>query len=268
MSDKAPLEKRSAADQFLDTLLDALDERQAARQRKLPRSGFHAARDESLPPDQALGSRSRAAAPQPALIRAGALGRTNLSPQAQPTVVPGAEGTALPSRQPSIQLDCSLWRLMAVVATLLVLVNVPLNRQGVSLARMLPDSASLIIRDGLILKGSGPEIYVLGDGRLRWISSMDAFEHLGFNWRDVHLVDDGLLARFEQGPPIHVLLKCEGSPHIYRVENQRKRWIKNIDSFLAEGHVWRDVHFVSCDCLRSMADGPPIPEDAGPPPQP
>lgn len=268
MSDKTPLEKRSAADQFLDTLLDALDERQAARQRQSPHSGSQPARDESLPPDQALGSRSRAATLQPALVRAGALGRTPPSAQAQPTAVPDAEETALPPRQPSIQLDRSLWRLMAVVAALLLLVNVPLNRHGVSLARMLPDSASLIIRDGLILKGSGPEIYVLEDGKLRWISSMDAFEHLGFEWREVHLVDDGFLTRFEQGPPIHVLLKCEGSPHIYRLENQRKRWIRDIDTFVAEGHVWRDVRIVSCDYLRSIADGPPIPEDAGPPPQP
>jgi hypothetical protein len=161
-----------------------------------------------------------------------------------------------------------LLRFLVLVAVLVVAVNVPVNRYGVSLARILPDSASLVIRDGLVLKGDGPEIYVLQNDRLRWISSMDAFEHLGLRWGDVHVVEDAFLERFEVGPPLHVLLKCDGSPHIYRLENDQKRWIKDIDTFLAEGHMWDDVKFVSCGYLRNIPDGAPIPEDAGPPPQP
>jgi len=65
-----------------------------------------------------------------------------------------------------------------------------------------------------------------------------------------------------------VLLKCEGSPHIYALENGQKRWIKDISTFDTEGYVWQDVKSVSCDYLRDLPDGPPIPEDAGPPPQP
>jgi uncharacterized protein YjhX (UPF0386 family) len=151
---------------------------------------------------------------------------------------------------------------------LVVVVNIPVTRYGISLARIMPDSASLIIRDGLVLKGSGPEIYILQDDKLRWISSMDAFEHLGLTWKDVHLVDDAFLVRLEQRWPIHVLSKCNDSPHIYRLENDQKRWIKDIDTFTAEGHVWEDVRFVSCQYLRDLPDGPPIPEDAGPPPEP
>ena len=161
-----------------------------------------------------------------------------------------------------------LGRLLILVAVLVILVNIPVTRYGVSLARILPDSASLIIREGLVLKGSGPEIYVLENDKLRWISSMDAFEHLGLTWEDVHVVEDEFLAKFEKGAPIHVLLKCRTSPHIYRLENEEKRWIRDIDTFVAEGHVWDDVRFVSCQYLRDMPDGPPIPEDAGAPPQP
>jgi hypothetical protein len=159
-------------------------------------------------------------------------------------------------------------RLLILVVVLIVLVNIPVTRYGVSLARILPETASLIIRDGLVLKGNSPEIYVLEEHRLRWISSMDAFEHLGLTWQDVHVVEDGFLDKFEKGRPIHVLLKCRTSPHIYRLENQEKRWIRDIDTFLAEGHVWDDVRFVSCEYLRDLPDGPTIPEDAGPPPQP
>jgi hypothetical protein len=181
---------------------------------------------------------------------------------------PGDEGWEPPPRQPSIQMGKMIGRLAILMVVLIVAVNIPVTRYGVSLARIMPESSSLIIRDGLVLKGSGPEIYMLENNQLRWISSLDAFEHLGLTWEDVHVVEDSFLAKFERGRPIHVLLKCSASPHIYRLENNQKRWIKDIDTFLAEGHVWEDVRFVSCDYLRSIPDGPPIPEDAGPPPQP
>jgi hypothetical protein len=154
------------------------------------------------------------------------------------------------------------------MAVLIVLINIPLDAHLVSLARHLPDSSSLVIRDGLVLKGSGDAIYILQQDRLRWISSLDAFEHLGLSWNNVHLVDDSFLERFEFGRPIHVLLKCYDSGHIYRLENGRKRWIKDIATFESEGHVWSDVRMVDCAYLRSLSDGLPIPEDAGQPPSP
>jgi len=182
--------------------------------------------------------------------------------------LPGEEGWTPPPPLPSIGLGRTLGRLLLVLAVLVVLINIPINRYGTSLARIMPDTAALVIRDGLVLKGSGPEIYVLEDGKLRWISSLEAFEFFGYRWEQVHVVDDSFLEQFEKGKPIHVLLKCQGSPHIYALENGQKRWIKDIPTFEAEGYKWEDVKIVSCDYLRSLPDGPPIPEDAGPPPQP
>ncbi|MGC8787908.1 MAG: hypothetical protein ACP5Q1_10830, partial [Anaerolineae bacterium] len=49
--------------------------------------------------------------------------------------------------------------------------------------------------------------------------------------------------------------------------HRQKRWIKDIDTFVAEGHVWEDVCLVSCGYLRSILEGPPIPEDASQPPE-
>lgn len=71
---------------------------------------------------------------------------------------------------------------------------------------------------------------------------------------------------YDEPPPI--LLKCRQSPHIYLLEDGQKRWIDTIDTFTARGYVWRDVSFITCDDLRMIPDGIPIPEDAGPPPQP
>jgi hypothetical protein len=248
MSDRTPGQKPTNPAQILDLLLDALLERQAKR--------------------QAQPERPAASPVTPAGRPAPSSGGEMIRPQRAGRPDSGEEGWEPPQRVPSMNLDRALSRFLLLVVLLVALINVPVNRYGVSLARMIPESASLIIRDGLVLKGSGPEVYILQNDKLRWISSLDAFEHLGLDWGDVHIVDDAFLGRFEQGRPIHVLLKCDQSPHIYRLENGQKRWIKDIATFEAEGHVWEDVRFVSCDYLRSIPDGPPIPEDAGPPPTP
>jgi len=65
-----------------------------------------------------------------------------------------------------------------------------------------------------------------------------------------------------------VLLKCYGSPHVYLLEDGKKRWIKDIPTFRARGFRWADVREVPCEDLRQVPDGPPIPPDAGPPPIP
>jgi hypothetical protein len=160
-------------------------------------------------------------------------------------------------------------RLALGLLVAIVLINIPFNRHGTTLATAMPDSRSLIIRDGLVVKEESDErIYVYQDDRFRWISSLDAFEHFGYTWGDVHIVEEGFLGDYEIGPPLHVLLKCDASPHIYRLEGGKKRWIVDIEAFEAEGHVWEDVRFVTCRYLRGLPDGETIPPGHGPPPQP
>jgi hypothetical protein len=279
--------KPSTTEQILDLLLDALLERQADRQ----------AQRESIGPDLATKPPVESETPPPSLepgvvprdwerSSAGQDPRESTIKGYEPSagshekkpdsgekpasreLRPGdAEWTA-PPRLPSINLGRTLGRLLLALVVLVVLVNVPVNRHGTSLARIMPDTAALVIRDGLVLKGSGPEIYVLENNQLRWISSLEAFEFFGYRWEQVHIVDDNFLGNFEKGQPLHVLLKCDGSPHIYALENGQKRWIKDISTFEAEGYVWDDVKMVACSYLRGLPDGPPIPADAGPPPKP
>ena len=245
MNERPTSPKPSSTEQILDLLLDALLERQAARQAQEEPD-----LDRMIPPSPA---------PQPT---------TEPSVQEPIAEKPAEESRTSPPPLPSINLGRTLGRLLLALAVLVVVINVPISRYGASLARIMPDTAALVIRDGLVLKGSGSDIYVLEDDKLRWISSLEAFEFFGYRWDQVHVVDDGFLEQFEPGRPIHILLKCEGSPHIYALEDGQKRWIKDIPTFEAEGYVWEDVKLVSCDYLRDLPDGLPIPEDAGPPPQP
>jgi hypothetical protein len=296
MNQRAPSAKPSRTDQILDLLLDALLERQAARERQdrpVPVPGktsipLDRRPEPPLPPPASSGQADMPAEPEPTGEKAKAKEQPIASRPPEPAPPPKASQAVPPPEEkevpqeskpseedvtpaaplPSINLGHTLGRLLLSLAILVVLVNIPVNRYGTSLARIMPDSAALVIRDGLVLKGSGPDIYVMENNKLRWISSLEAFEFFGYEWDQVHIVDDSFLEEFEKGKPIHVLLKCQGSPHIYALENGKKRWIKDIPAFEAAGYVWDDVKFVTCDYLRRLPDGTPIPEDAGPPPQP
>jgi hypothetical protein len=285
---------RTTTDQILDLLLEALLERQQARQQPRqaeippasapPRASALAdepqildvepARETSVEAETAeptsveetLPEETPAATAEPAAVEETPPGEALEETAApQPDVAPPA---GLPPPHAGAGLAPMLARLFVVLVVLVIIVNIPFNRYGTNLARALPDSAALVIRDGLLLKSSGEEVYVLQDNRLRWITTLDAFTHYGYQWSSVHVVEDAFLERFERGLPIHLLLKCRASPHVYALEDGQKRWIKDIPTFEAQGYLWEEIKFISCEELRRLPDGPPIPEDAGPPPQP
>lgn len=279
MSDANRPDDRTKTEQILDLLLDALLERQTARRRAADAARADAARAQVASPAAPSPAQPTAAAPA-APEQAPAVAATPRPPVTEPrrTAPPRERAPRRPAPDevgwtpaepvPSIHLHRILWRLLAFVLAMALFINIPLTRHGVSLARLLPDSDALVIRDGLVLKGPGPEIYQLQDDKLRWISSMDAFDALGLTWDDVHVVDEQLLARFEQGEPIHVLVGCHDSPHIFLHEGPVKRWIKDIPTFRDRGYYWEDIHWIDCDALRDIPDGLPIGDNAGTPPQP
>lgn len=276
-------ENRSTTDQILDLLLDALQERQSSRQQ----ADEHMTEAPTMPQSSSIGSETELPAePSPADDETLEDEYPEDEPSAQveePESAAAVEGEgeaeaewepslfkepAPPEPLPSIQLDRMLRRLAVAVGVLIILINIPFNGSGLSLARAMPDAQSLVIRDGLVFKGSGERIYVLADGQKRWITSLEAFDYFGYRWEQVNVVDDSFLDQFEDGRPLYVLLKCQNSPHIYALEDGQKRWIKDIPTFEARGFVWDDVKFVSCGELRRLPTGTPIPPDAGPSPEP
>jgi hypothetical protein len=168
------------------------------------------------------------------------------------------------SPQPETSEGRSLGQIMVILVVLLVLVNIPISHYGAGLAQIIPDATAIVIDDGLILKGSGPKIYVLENYKLRWISSPEAFNYY-FRQHNVQIVEDSLLEQLGKGQPIHRLVKCQGSPYVYALENGLKRWVKDPPA-QNKSKPWDAVRLVSCDHLRNLPDGLPIPEDAGSPP--
>jgi hypothetical protein len=260
-------ENRSTTDQILDLLLVALQERQSSRQQEDSQTTEAPIPPESSPIVPQAEVPAETVPPENELpLPAGELESEGDAEAEWDTAL--LKEPAPPEPLPSIQLDKMLRRLAIAVTILIILINIPFNRSGLSLARAMPDAQSLIIRDGLVLKGSGEKIYVLENNQKRWITSLEAFEWFGYRWEQVNVVDDAFLDRFVDGRPLYVLLKCQNSPHIYALEDGQKRWIKDIPTFEAEGFVWEDVKFVSCGELRRLPTGTSIPPDAGPSPEP
>ncbi len=191
------------------------------------------------------------------------------SPQNPPARKPVEDAGPAPLAATSSHAAALMARLAVGVLLVVVLINIPLNTQGIALARSIPSSASLVIANGLLVKEeNSPDIWVYQDEQFHWITSLEAFDHYRYLWRNVHIVEPGFLNQFEKGSPIYVLLKCPDSPHVYRLEAGQKRWIVDIPTFEAEGYIWQDVKFVSCNYLRLFPDGDSIPPGRGTPPPP
>jgi len=160
-----------------------------------------------------------------------------------------------PASQSGPNMGRSLGQIFIILVVLLVLVNIPFNSYSTGLAQLMPQSTAIVIREGLLFKGSGPETYVVDNYKLRQVSPEAMNEFFG-HYRKINTVEDSLLQQFGQGPPVHWLLQCRTKPDVYAVEDGHKR---RIIAPLPNGvNSWDKVNFVSCSYLERLPDGPPI----------
>jgi hypothetical protein len=270
-------ERRSRLDLLLDLLADEVAERLQLRSEGQRAETEPRAQD--VPPIVAASSVPEAnLAPASELASMPAPEPTTefvpdltIAPAPEASLAPAAGPTTkfVPEIAPASHAAALMVRLALGVFIIIVLINIPLNAQGTALARSIPSTASLIIRNGLVVKEStSPDIWVYREGAFHRIADLEAFEQLGYRWQDVHIVNPGFLTPFAKGSPRYVLLKCASSPHFYRIEAGRKRWIVDIPTFEAEGYIWQDLKVVPCADLRDLPDGESIPPGHGAPPPP
>ncbi len=96
-----------------------------------------------------------------------------------------------------------------------------------------PDGSNVTFNDGVLLKGSSTALYVLADGKKRWIRSPRTFHGLGYESEDVTTVSDGTLSVYSNGPDVHSsaihpngsLIRAAGATSIYLIDGGQKRKI-------------------------------------------
>jgi hypothetical protein len=107
-----------------------------------------------------------------------------------------------------------------------------------------------------LVKGSGPEVFLIQNGTRRWITDSKSFDAYGFKFRDVKEIFDSELNKYPMGTPISndgTLLKGSGS-QIYMIVDGTRRLIPARVSDKYQLYS-KKVHRVSDRNLFSIPEG-------------
>jgi hypothetical protein len=122
------------------------------------------------------------------------------------------------------------------------------------------------LADGNLLRGTGPEVYVMDSGRKRHITSQDSFAACGYGWDAVYTIPDSLLNAIPTGssisgppcprlyPPPGALIRGSGDP-VYVMQGGLKRHVPNSTTFYAQGFLWGNVNHIPASSLNAIATG-------------
>lgn len=101
-----------------------------------------------------------------------------------------------------------------------------------------------------LLKGSGPEVYVVEDGIRRWIPNPTIFSAYLFDWNKVKFVTDDVLNNYPKGANVSntfingTLVKSDKNPRVYVWDNTKFRWISDPYIFSSNNFSWGDIIIV------------------------
>jgi len=116
-----------------------------------------------------------------------------------------------------------------------------------------------------LIKGTGPEVYVLENGVRRWISDPETFEYFHYKWTNIKTISDALLVSYPQGDdlskysdyPEGTLLKGSG-PEVYLIELGKRRWFPNPAIFEGNNFGWKYIYGIDDDDLEDFDQGDDI----------
>jgi hypothetical protein len=108
---------------------------------------------------------------------------------------------------------------------------------------------------------SDPKVYLLLGSTKYWIASEAVFNTLKYSWNWIEDISDSLLAKYSTGSeitdttkhPNYTLIKYKNSPKVYRLEDGKKRHIKNEKAFNNLKYRWDRI--VTIDASETYPDG-------------
>src|SRR5215831_4112262 len=126
----------------------------------------------------------------------------------------------------------------------------------------LPEPSSVVVAAppamGGLIRGSGPEVFMVIAGSRHWIPNESTFDALGLDWNAVQSVPDSRLNDIPRGadyPSLsHRLVKGSG-PATFLLEGGWRRWIPDEQTFNARGFHWDDIQTISDEELNSIPVG-------------
>lgn len=115
--------------------------------------------------------------------------------------------------------------------------------------------------DGMLLKGRGPEVYVIEHGAKRWIPNPATFKKLFYDSGKITKVSEDILNNYPKGNNIGndfsdgALIRSGKSPKVYLYDNGKLRWITDPDVFNSNNFVWENIIVVPVSIVSSKRKG-------------
>ncbi len=97
------------------------------------------------------------------------------------------------------------------------------------------------------------KVYVISQGKRRWIRTAETFIHYGYDWGAIQEVSPETISSYPEGEPLfyqsvnfdqYSLLKAVGNPKVYLIVSGKKILIPNISAFQLLGLKWSNLREV------------------------
>lgn len=128
---------------------------------------------------------------------------------------------------------------------------------------MYPEGDAFGYKDGMLIKGSSPTVYVLSDGKRRPITSPAAFTRLGWRWENIIQIPDSDVAQYPEGAvmnetgdaPEDSLIRVEGLPTVYQIKGGKRLPIPSLAVFSGNKFGWEQVMEVKQEIRDKFPQG-------------
>ena len=110
-----------------------------------------------------------------------------------------------------------------------------------------------------LIKGSGPEVYLLENGVRHWIPDPETFNRFRFKWQNIKTYSDSVINSYSQGDewsqyddyPDGSLVRGF-DPKVYLIELGKRRWIPSPQIFEGNNFGWKYILDIDQDDLEDI----------------
>ena len=110
-----------------------------------------------------------------------------------------------------------------------------------------------------LIKGSGPEVYLLENGVRHWIPDPETFNRFRFKWQNIKTYSNSVINSYSQGDewsqyddyPDGSLVRGSG-PKVYLIELGKRRWIPSPQIFEGNDFGWKYILDIDQDDLEDI----------------
>jgi predicted acylesterase/phospholipase RssA len=112
---------------------------------------------------------------------------------------------------------------------------------------------------GVLIKGTGPSVFIVYGGAKLWIRSPAAMNALHYDWNDIQRIPDATLAQMPNDRPADcTLLKRPTDPKVYVILGGERCWVTSPAVFDRKSFSRAEIRTVPDDTLAAIPAGPDV----------